>query len=64
MADDVKIVGVFSQNGFGAIKPGAKVQMAFANNPGRLYDISMGVEECVIAGHPNVAAQDHLELEA
>jgi len=51
---EVQIVGIFSQNGFRTIKPGAFVQLAFANNPGRMYrstiaDIIGGVGEGQVA---------------
>lgn len=32
-----RLIGVFSQNGFGRITPGTKVVVAMASNPGRLY---------------------------
>lgn len=37
VADSVQLVGIFSQNGFQTIKPGARVQFALSNNPGHLY---------------------------
>ena len=37
MADGIQLVGVFPQNGFQTIKPGAKIQFALSNNPGHLY---------------------------
>jgi multidrug resistance efflux pump len=42
LADDVTIVGVFSQNGFQSIKPGAPVLVAFANKPGHVYRAKVG----------------------
>jgi multidrug resistance efflux pump len=38
VTSDITIVGVFSQNGFNAIKPGAAVKLVFDNDPGRLHD--------------------------
>lgn len=38
LADATRLVGIFSQNGFQTIKPGARVQFALSNNPGHLYD--------------------------
>jgi multidrug resistance efflux pump len=35
---DVTIVGVFSQNGFRTIKPGAQVKLVFDSDPGRIYE--------------------------
>ncbi len=37
VADQVKIVGMFSPNGFQAIKPGAAVKLVFDEVPGRIY---------------------------
>jgi RND family efflux transporter MFP subunit len=37
LADATRLVGIFSQNGFQTIKPGARVQFALSNNPGHLY---------------------------
>jgi RND family efflux transporter MFP subunit len=42
VSDAVQIVGIFSQNGFQTIKPGAHVQFALSNNPGRLYSSTIG----------------------
>jgi multidrug resistance efflux pump len=42
LADDVTLVGVFSQNGFQNVKPGATVKLAFANEPGRVYGSTIG----------------------
>lgn len=52
--DGIQLVGIFSQNGFQTIKPGARVQFALSNNPGHLYsstigDIVSGVGEGQIA---------------
>jgi len=33
VTSDITIVGVFSQNGFNAIKPGAAVKLVFDNDP-------------------------------
>ncbi len=37
VADQVKIIGMFSPNGFQAIKPGAAVKLVFDEVPGRIY---------------------------
>jgi multidrug resistance efflux pump len=42
MADDVTLVGVFSQNGFQTVKPGATVKLVFANRPGHIYKSTVG----------------------
>jgi multidrug resistance efflux pump len=42
LADDVALVGVFSQNGFRSVKPGATVKFAFANEPGHTYSSTIG----------------------
>jgi multidrug resistance efflux pump len=54
IADDIAIVGLFSQNGFARIKPGARVELSFVNRPGRVYetkivDVLRGVGEGQIA---------------
>lgn len=54
VSDAIQLVGIFSQNGYQTIKPGARVQFALSNNPGRLYsstigDIVSGVGEGQIA---------------
>jgi multidrug resistance efflux pump len=54
LANDLTLVGVFSQNGFQSLKPGATVKLAFANEPGRTYrstigDIVQGVGQGQIA---------------
>jgi multidrug resistance efflux pump len=54
IADDITIVGMFSPNGFQAVKPGAPVQLVFDNIPGRVYhatisDIPRGVGQGQIA---------------
>jgi multidrug resistance efflux pump len=48
LADDITLVGVFSQNGFRSVKPGATVKLVFASKPGHIYrstvrDIVQGV---------------------
>ncbi|MGM4989584.1 efflux RND transporter periplasmic adaptor subunit [Tardiphaga sp. 841_E9_N1_2] len=42
VADAVQLVGIFSQNGYQAIRPGARVQFALSNNPGHLYTSTIG----------------------
>jgi multidrug resistance efflux pump len=42
LSDTVQLVGIFSQNGFQTIRPGARVQFALSNNPGHLYDSTIG----------------------
>ena len=37
VANDITIVGMFSPNGFNAIKPGAAVKLVFDNDPGRIH---------------------------
>src|SRR5258708_6243714 len=54
LADATRLVGIFSQNGFQTIKPGARVQFALSNNPRHLYnstvaEIVTGVGEGQIA---------------
>src|SRR5207237_6844225 len=54
LSDGIQLAGIFSQNGFQTIKPGAQVQFALSNNPGRLYsstiaDIIGGIGEGQIA---------------
>jgi multidrug resistance efflux pump len=41
-ADNLFLVGVFSQNGFQSVKPGATVKLAFANTPGHIYNSTIG----------------------
>jgi RND family efflux transporter MFP subunit len=60
VSDDLQLVGIFSQNGFQTIKPGAQVQFALSNNPGHLYsstigDIVSGVGEGQIASSGTLA---------
>ena len=42
LSDGIRLVGIFSQNGFQTIKPGAKVQFALSSNPGHLYSSTIG----------------------
>ena len=42
VSDRIQLVGIFSQNGFQTIKPGAQVQFALSNNPGHLYSSTIG----------------------
>jgi multidrug resistance efflux pump len=42
VSDAIQIVGIFSQNGFQTIKPGAPVQFVLSNNPGHLYSTTIG----------------------
>ncbi len=42
LADDVSLAGVFSQNGFQSVKPGATVKLVFANRPGHIYTSTIG----------------------
>jgi multidrug resistance efflux pump len=42
LAGDVTIVGVFSQNGFQTVKPGAVVKLVFADRPGQIYRSTIG----------------------
>ena len=60
VSDGVQLVGVFSQNGFQTIKPGAHVQFALSNNPGHLYSSTIaavvsGVGEGQIASSGTLA---------
>jgi multidrug resistance efflux pump len=60
VADDIAIVGFFSQNGFTRIKPGAVVRLSFASQPGRVFNASIaevmrGVGEGQIAVSGNLA---------
>ena len=67
LSDGIQLVGIFSQNGFQTIKPGAQVQFALANNPGRLYsstiaDIVGGVGEGQIASSGTLARVTSLPI--
>ncbi len=42
VSDEIQIVGIFPQNGFKTIKPGAKVQFALSAEPGRIYTSTVG----------------------
>jgi multidrug resistance efflux pump len=42
LADDVTLLGVFSQNGFQSAKPGASVKLVLANRPGHIYRSTVG----------------------
>jgi multidrug resistance efflux pump len=42
LANDITLVGVFSQNGFRSVKPGAAVKLVFANEPGHTYSSTIG----------------------
>jgi multidrug resistance efflux pump len=58
--EDIQIVGIFSQVGFQAIKPGAMVQFAFADQPLRMYTSTIagvirGVGEGQIAASGTLA---------
>jgi hypothetical protein len=60
VSDRIQLVGIFSQNGFQTIKPGAKMQFALSNNPGHLYsstigDVVSGVGEGQIASSGTLA---------
>lgn len=39
--DSIAITGVFGQNGFQRIRPGARVRLAFSSVPGRIFDSSI-----------------------
>jgi multidrug resistance efflux pump len=41
IADDIAIVGMFSPNGFQAVKIGAPVKLVFDNVPGRIYQTTI-----------------------
>jgi multidrug resistance efflux pump len=54
LAKDIAIVGLFDQNGFKSIKPGASVKLVFANQPGRVFyssvkDVVRGIGQGQIA---------------
>jgi multidrug resistance efflux pump len=42
VADEIEIIGIFPQNGFQAIRPGAAVKLVFANAPGRIHRAEVG----------------------
>jgi multidrug resistance efflux pump len=67
VSDGIQLVGIFSQNGFQTIKPGAQVQFALSNNPGHLYsstigDIVSGVGEGQIASSGTLARVTSLPM--
>lgn len=69
VSDRIQLVGIFSQNGFQTIKPGAKIQFALSNNPGHLYtstigDIVSGVGEGQIASSGTLARVTALPMTA
>jgi multidrug resistance efflux pump len=41
VTDELTIVGMFAQNGFRTIKPGARVTLVFDNDPGRLHNATI-----------------------
>jgi multidrug resistance efflux pump len=41
VTSEITIIGLFSQNGFRTIKPGAEVQMVLENDPGRLHSATV-----------------------
>jgi len=42
LAADIAIVGVFPQNGFQTVKPGAIVKLVFLDRPGEIYRTTIG----------------------
>lgn len=51
ITDEIRIVGMFSPNGFKTIKPGARVKLVFDNDPGRIHDATItGIPEGVGQG--------------
>jgi RND family efflux transporter MFP subunit len=69
LSDGIRLVGIFSQNGFQTIKPGAQVQFALSSNPGHLYsstigDIVSGVGEGQIASSGVLARITSLPMTA
>jgi RND family efflux transporter MFP subunit len=67
LADATRLIGIFSQNGFQTIKPGARVQFALSNNPGHLYsstieEIAAGVGEGQIASSGTLARVTSLPM--
>jgi multidrug resistance efflux pump len=69
LADATRLVGIFSQNGFQTIKPGAQVQFALSNNPGHLYtstiaEIVSGVGEGQIASSGTLVRVTSLPMTA
>jgi multidrug resistance efflux pump len=69
LADATRLLGIFSQNGFQTIKPGARIQFALSNNPGHLYnstiaEIAAGVGEGQIASSGTLARVTSLPMTA
>ena len=67
LADATRLIGIFSQNGFQTIKPGARVQFALSDNPGHLYnslvaEIVTGVGEGQIASSGTLARVTSLPM--
>jgi multidrug resistance efflux pump len=67
VSDGIQLVGIFSQNGFQTIIPGAQVQFALSNNPGHLFsstigDIVSGVGEGQIASSGTLARVTSLPM--
>ena len=67
LADATRLVGIFSQNGFQTIKPGARVQFALSSNPGHLYsstieEIAAGVGEGQIVSSGTLARVTSLPM--
>jgi multidrug resistance efflux pump len=38
VVSEIEIIGIFPQNGFQTIRPGAVVKLVFSNSPGRIYE--------------------------
>jgi multidrug resistance efflux pump len=56
VTDELTIVGMFAQNGFRTIKPGAVVTLVFDNDPGRLHKATItGIPEGVGQGQVAVS---------
>lgn len=60
VTSEITIVGMFSQNGFQAIRTGADVALVFDNEPGRLYrasiaDVAEGVGQGQVAASGTLA---------
>jgi multidrug resistance efflux pump len=54
VTDDIRLIGMFSPNGFETIKPGAAVKLVFDDRPGRIYhakivEIPQGVGQGQVA---------------
>jgi multidrug resistance efflux pump len=66
VADQVKIIGMFSPNGFRAIKPGTAVKLVFDEVPGRIYHTTVttvprGVGQGQIAASGTLARVGSIE---